>query len=152
VLAKTLDTAVMYVFIRIALTRYEQDVYAMRARGEALTPERLSGLCDGQLANVWGDAMTDRYGFRRTMWAPMPHFVHERFYLYAYAFAFLLAAGLLARSQETRFAERYERFLAAGGSASPDELLGIIGVDLNDSGIWDDGFSVIESWLDRIDA
>jgi oligoendopeptidase F len=30
--------------------------------------------------------------------------------------------------------------------------MSIIGVDLNDSGVWDDGFSVIESWLDRIDA
>ena len=152
VLAKTLDTAVMYVFVRVALTRYEQDAYAMRARGEALTPERLGDLCDAHLATVGGDAMTDRHGFRRTVWAPMPHFVHERFYLYAYAFAFLLAAGLIVRSRETGFAEHYERFLAAGGSASPDELLRIIGVDLNDSGIWDDGFSVIESWLGRIEA
>jgi oligoendopeptidase F len=152
VLAKTLDTAVMYVFVRIALTRYEQEAYAMRARGEALTSERLSDLCDAQLATVAGDAMTDEFRLRRTMWASMPHFVHERFYLYAYAFAFLLAAGLLVRSKESGFAERYERFLAAGGSASPDELMSIIGVDLSDSGIWDEGLSVIESWVDRIDA
>jgi oligoendopeptidase F len=152
VLAKTLDTAVMYVFVRIALTRYEQEAYAMRARGEALTSERLSDLCEAQLATVAGDAMTDELRLRRTMWASMPHFVHERFYLYAYAFAFLLAAGLLVRSKESEFAERYERFLAAGGSASPDELMSIIGVDLSDSGIWDEGFSVIEGWLDRIDA
>lgn len=152
VLAKTLDTAVTYVFVRIALTRYEQEAFAMRARGEALTSERLSDLCEAQLATVAGDAMTDEFRLRRTMWAFMPHFVHERFYLYAYAFAFLLAAGLLAHSKESGFAERYERFLAAGGSASPHELMSIIGVDLNDSGVWDDGFSVIESWLDRIDA
>jgi oligoendopeptidase F len=149
-LAKVLDTAIVYVFLRGALTRYEQNAYALRGRGEALTPGRLSDLCDAELGKLWGDAMTDAYGVRRTIWAPMPHMVHERFYLYAYAFAFLLAAGLLARSRQPDFAERYERFLAAGGSAPPDELVATLGIDLNDNAIWDDGFAVIEGWIDRL--
>jgi oligoendopeptidase F len=94
--------------------------------------------------------MTDAYGVRRTIWAPMPHMVHERFYLYAYGFAFLLAAGLLSRSRQPDFAERYQRFLAAGGSAPPDELMATLSIDLNDNAIWDDGFAVIESWIDRL--
>jgi oligoendopeptidase F len=59
---------------------------------------------------------------------------------------------LLARSREAGFGERYERFLAAGGSASPAEALSMLGVDPNDPGTWDEGFGVIESWLDRISA
>jgi oligoendopeptidase F len=149
-LAKVLDTAMLYVFVRGALTRYEQNAYALRARGETLTAERLSELCDAELAKVWGDAMTDAHGARRTTWAPMPHMVHARFYLYAYAFAFLLAAGLLARSRQPDFAERYLRFLAAGGSASPSELMRMVGVDLSHPGIWDEGFAVIEGWIDRL--
>lgn len=149
-LAKVLDTAILYVFVRSVLTRYEQKAFAIRARGEALTPERLSDLCESELAKLWGDAMTDVHGVRRTMWAPTPHMVHTPFYLYAYAFAFLVAAGLLARSRESGFAERYERFLAAGGSASPEELMAILGLDLNATSIWDDGSAVIESWIDRL--
>jgi oligoendopeptidase F len=76
--------------------------------------------------------------------------VHERFYTYAYTFAFLLAAGLVARSREEGFGERYERFLAAGGSASPEELMAILEVDLRDPEIWNDGFSAMEGWIDRI--
>jgi oligoendopeptidase F len=151
-LAKVLDTAMLYVFVRTALTRYEQKAHALRADGNALTPERLSDLCDAELANVWGDAMTDVHAVRRTMWAPMPHMVFARFYLYAYAFAFLIAAGLLAHSRKPDFAERYARFLAAGGSASPDELMAILGVDLNDTAVWDDGFAVIASWIDQLAA
>ena len=151
-LAKVLDTAILYVFVRGALTRYEQQAYALRARGDALTPERLSDLCDAELTKLWGDTMTDTLGVRRTMWAPMPHMVHARFYLYAYAFAFLLAAGLLADSRQPDFAARYEHFLAAGGSASPDELLAILGVDLTATTIWDDGFAVIERWIDLLAA
>jgi oligoendopeptidase F len=149
-LAKALDTAIVYVFVRGALTRYEQNAYALRGRGEALTPGRLSDLCDAELGKLWGDAMTDAYGVRRTIWAPMPHMVHERFYLYAYGFAFLLAAGLLARSRQPDFAERYQCFLTAGGSAPPDELMATLSIDLNDNAIWDDGFAVIESWIDRL--
>ena len=148
-LAAVLDSAILYVFVRSALTRYEQNAYALRARGDTLTPERLSELCDAELARLWGDAMTDAHGLRRTMWAPMPHMVMARFYLYAYAFAFLLAAGLLARSREPDFADRYERFLAAGGSAPPHELMATLGVDLDDTAIWEDGFAVIEGWIDR---
>jgi oligoendopeptidase F len=132
------------------LTRYERNAYGLHARGDALTPERLSDLCDAELAKVWGDAMSDVHGVRRTIWAPMPHMVHARFYLYMYAFAFLLPAGLLARSRQPDFAERYERFLAAGGSASPDELLAILDVHLGNTAIWGDGFAVIESWIDQL--
>jgi oligoendopeptidase F len=65
-------------------------------------------------------------------------------------FAFLLAAGLLARSRRPDYAERYERFLAAGGPASPDELLAIVDLDLNATTIWDHGFAVIEGWIDQL--
>ena len=61
-----------------------------------------------------------------------------------------LAAGLVARSREPDFAERYERFLTAGGSASPAELLAIVGVDVGDPEIWNDGFSVLEGLVERM--
>ena len=80
----------------------------------------------------------------------MPHFVMARFYPYAYTFAFLLAAGLVARSREPGFAERYERFLTAGDSASPAELLAVVGVELGDPEVWNDGFSVLEGFVDRM--
>jgi oligoendopeptidase F len=149
-LARTLDEAVSVAFLATALARYEQKSYALRADGQALTAARLNDFCDAELAKVWGDAVTDEQGSRRAMWASFPHFVHERFYTYAYVFAFLLAAGLLPRSREPGFDERYERFLAAGGSAAPEELFGILDVDLGNPGIWESGFAVMEEWLDRM--
>jgi len=102
------------------------------------------------MAKVWGDAVTDELGSGKLWWASLPHFVHARFYHYAYTFAFLLAAGLVARSREPGFAGRYERFLAAGGSASPAELMAIVGVDLGDPEIWNDGFAVLEGFVERM--
>jgi oligoendopeptidase F len=149
-LAQTLDQSVAVAFMAGAFTRFEQRAYATRAEGQALSPERLRDLCGAALAPVSGEAMTDELGSTSLLWASMPHFVHERFYTYAYSYAFLLAAGLVARSQADGFAERYERFLAAGGSAGPEELMGILDVDLRDADIWNDGFAVLEGWIDRI--
>ena len=150
VLARTLDHSVVVAFMASAFARFEQQAYAVRADGQALNAERLGGLCDEALAPMRGDAMSDEQGSFTRLWASMPHFVHERFYTYAYTFAFLLSAGLLARSREPGFGERYERFLAAGGSAAPAELMRILEVDLSDPEIWNDGFAVLEGWIDRI--
>ena len=149
-LARVLDQAVGVAYTSAALTRFEQAAYALRAEGQALNVDRLNNLCEAAIAKVWGDAVTDELGSGKLIWASLPHFVHFRFYNYAYTFAFLLAAGLVARSREPGFAEHYERFLTAGGSASPEELLDIVGVDLGDPEIWNDGFSVLEGFVERM--
>ena len=140
----------MSAYMSAAFARFEQAAYALRAEGQALTADRLNALCEAAVAKVWGDAVTDELGSGKLWWASLPHFVHARFYNYAYTFAFLLAAGLVARSREPGFAERYERFLTAGGSASPAELLAVVGVDLGDPEIWNDGFAVLEGFVERM--
>jgi oligoendopeptidase F len=55
----------------------------------------------------------------------------------------------VARSREPSFAERYGRFLTAGGSASPAELMAVVGVDLGDPEIWNHGFAV-EGFVERM--
>jgi oligoendopeptidase F len=149
-LARELDQAVISVYMSAAFARFEQAAYAVRAEGQALNADRLNALCASEVAKVWGDAVTDELGSATLWWASLPHFVHERFYTYSYTFAFLLAAGLVARSSEPGFAERYERFLSAGGSASPEELLAVVGLDLGDPGIWNDGFAVLEGFVERM--
>jgi oligoendopeptidase F len=149
-LARELDQAVIAAYMSAAFARFEQAAYALRAEGQALTADRLNGLCETAVAKVWGKAVTDELGSAELWWASLPHFVAERFYHYAYTFAFLLAAGLVARSREPGFGERYERFLAAPGSASPEELLAVVGVDLGDPEIWNDGFTVLEGLVDRM--
>ncbi len=149
-LARTLDQAVVATFMAAAFAHFEQRAYALRAEGQALTAERLDELCGSAVAQVRGDGLSDELGAGTLNWASQPHFVHERFYTYAYTFAFLLAAGLVARSHEPGFPERYERFLSAGNSAGPEELTALLGVDLHGADVWDDGFAVLEHWIDGL--
>ncbi len=149
-LARWLDQAVVSAFTAPAYARFEQAAYGLRSDGQALTAERLGDLSASAVGALWGDAVTDELRSGRLPWAAMPHFVHERFYTYSYAFAFLLALGLHARAGEPGFAERYERFLTAGGSASPEELLALVEVDLRDPNVWNDGYAALAGWIDRI--
>jgi oligoendopeptidase F len=151
-LALQLDAAVHVAYMTAAQARFEQAAYAVRAEGQALNADRLNTLGEATVAKVWGDAVTDDLGCGRLFWASMPHFIHYRFYTYAYAFAFLIAARLVARAREPSFVERYERFLAAGGSASTEELLAVVGVDLGDPEIWNDGFAVLEGFVEKLTA
>jgi oligoendopeptidase F len=148
-LARELDGAVVAAYMSAAFARFEQHAYVLRAEGQALTADRLNALSEAAVAKVWGDAVTDELGCGKLYWASLPHFVHYRFYTYGYTFAFLIAAALLARSREPDFGERYERFLMTGGSASPQERLAVVGVDLGDSQIWNEGFAVLEGFVER---
>lgn len=150
-LANELDQMVSVAFMATAFVRFEQQTYAARAGGQALTPDRLSDLCGAALDEAYGGAVRDEPGILPIGWALFPHFVHERFYMYAYVFALLVAAGLVRRVGEPGFTERYTEFLARGGSGTPEELLAIVGVDLAAPGVWDDGFALIASWLDAIE-
>ena len=149
-LARALDQAVAAAYMSAAFARFEQSAYALRAEGQALTVDRLNALSEAAMAELLGNAVTDELGVASLYWASMPHFVNERFYTYAYTFAFLLAAGLAAHSREPRFAARYERFLTAGGSASPEEKLALVGLDLGDPEIWNDGFAVLDGFVERM--
>src|SRR5262249_24440079 len=147
-LACELDSAVHVAYMTAAFARFEQAAYALRTDGQALSADRLNALSEAAAAKVWGDGVTEHLGSGKLSWASMPHFIPYRFSPYAYAFAFLIAAGLLARAREPGFAERYERFLTAGGSASTEELLAVVGVELDDPEIWNDGFAVLEGFVE----
>jgi oligoendopeptidase F len=150
-LVMELDQTVAVAFMATAFVRFEQRTYAARSEGQALTPERLSDLCGAAVGEGFGDGVGDELGLLPIGWALFPHFVHERFYMYAYVFALLVAAALVRRSREPGFAGRYTEFLARGGSGSPEELLAILCIDLGAPDVWDDGFALITSWLDAIE-
>jgi oligoendopeptidase F len=149
-ISSTLDQAIVAVWMATAFMRFEHRAYELRGEGQALNAERLGGLTDSVLADFKGDALTDELGVATRLWALLPHFVHERFYMHSYVSAFLLAAGLLQRVHEPGFAEQYEGFLSAGGSAGPEELFEMLDVDLRDPHVWSAGFEVLDGWIDRL--
>ena len=83
-------------------------------------------------------------------WSYIPHFIHSPFYCYAYSYGQLLVLalyGLYKRSDKTEFIKNYIRFLSAGGSQSPKELISAFGFDIDDEKFWELGILEIEALL-----
>jgi oligoendopeptidase F len=141
------------VFRQTVLSRYEQRAYGLRAEGSTLTSERLSAIWFEENAKYYGDSLLLPDGYRLG-WSYIPHFISTRFYTYAYVFAHLATLALYARYRErgADFVEPYIAFLAAGGSSSPTELLGALGVDLADPGVWDPGFAEMTRMVELAEA
>ena len=139
------ENAFAAIFRQTVLARFEQRAYALRTEGRALTAERLSEVWQEQQALYYGDALALPDGYR-VGWSYIPHFIHVRFYTYAYSFAQLVALLLYGRYREDpeAFVPRYLDFLAAGGSASPAELLAPFGLDLHSTDTWREAFARLE--------
>jgi oligoendopeptidase F len=74
--------------------------------------------------------------------------------VYAYAYGQLLALSVYRRYIEEgeSFVPRYLELLSAGGSRSPEQLGGIVGIDLADPGFWDSGLALVEQQLVAAEA
>ena len=66
-------------------------------------------------------------------WARIPHF-YTAFYVYKYATGFSCAAAIVRKLEtEPGMLERYKRFLSAGGSDYPLEILKEAGIDVGEA-------------------
>ena len=141
-LADRAESAMASIFRQTLMARFEGRAYAARGEGKALTRDRLAELWLEENARYYAESIELPEGYRLG-WAYIPHFIHVRFYTYAYAFAHLVAFSLLARYREDpeRFAPAYLEFLASGASRSPQELLAPLGVDLRDPQTWAHAFA-----------
>jgi oligoendopeptidase F len=143
--ADRLETAFAAVFRQTVLARFEQRAYRLRMEGRALTADRLSVVWQEEQARYYGDAIVIPNGYG-VGWSYITHFIHVRFYTYAYSFAQLVALLLHRRYREDpeAFVPRYLDFLRAGGSESPAQLLRPFGVDLQSDETWQQAFAELE--------
>jgi oligoendopeptidase F len=152
-LASSVETAFATVFRQTHMVRYEQGAYGLRAEGKALLPDRLGEVWLATNRPYYGDAVDLPEGYRFG-WAYIPHFIHTRFYTYAYVFAHLASLALYARYREDSdaFVGPYLDFLSIGGAASPQEQLAGIGLDISRDDCWDAGFAEIERLIAMAEA
>jgi oligoendopeptidase F len=148
--AERLEDAFASIFRQTVLARFEQDAYRLRASGSALTGDRLSELWVDRNTRWYGDALALPDGYRLG-WSYIPHFVHFRFYTYAYSFAQLVALLLFRRYKDDgeAFTPRYLELLATGGAASPAGLLEPFGLDLRSVDTWREAFAELDALCDR---
>jgi len=146
-----LENAFAAIYRQTVLARFEQRAYAARAEGRSLAAERLNELWWEENGKYYGDALEMPDGYHMG-WSYIPHFIHVRFYTYAYSFAALVALLLYSRYRQDAdaFAPRYLELLQAGGSMSPADLLAPFGLDLRSTDTWREAFTELDGF--RVEA
>lgn len=151
-LASKVEDMLNTVVRQIAFHQFETRVHDQRRQGE-LTPDAIGDIWMGVQGESLGPAIRfdDDY---RVFWTYIPHFIHSPFYVYAYAFGDCLVNSLYAVYQDAEqgFAEKYLEMLSAGGTLRHKELLAPFGLDAGDPAFWGRGLSVIEGFIDELEA
>ena len=144
--ADRLENAFAAIYRQTVLARFEQRAYGLRSEGLSLGAERLSELWIEENGKYYGDSLLMPEGYALG-WSYIPHFIHVRFYTYAYSFAQLVALLLYRRFREDSeaFAPKYLELLAAGGSASPADLVAPFGLDLRSTETWREAFAELDA-------
>lgn len=116
-------------FRQTQFAEFEKKAHDMDLNGEALTADSLSDMYYELNKKYYGGAAVHNDEIRYE-WARIPHF-YNAFYVYKYATgitsAVNIADGILKNPGNV---VGYKKFLSAGGSDSPYEILKIAGVDL----------------------
>jgi oligoendopeptidase F len=151
--ADRLENSFAAIYRQTVLARFEQRAYATRAGGLSLATERLNELWLEENARYYGDALVLPDGYALG-WSYIPHFIHTRFYTYAYSFAQLVALLLYRRYRQDPdgFTPKYLDLLGSGGSASPAELLAQFGLDLRSADTWREAFTELDMLREEAEA
>lgn len=149
-LVSKIDDTLATVFRQVAMNRFEDRIHTERREGGELKADRFSKhWMETQEAMFQGSVtLGDHY---QHWWSYVPHFLRTPGYVYAYAFGELLVLALYAKYEESEsgFADQYLDVLRAGGSDWPHDLVGQLGVDLEDEDFWQTGLSQIESLIEK---
>ena len=152
-LVAKIDDTLATVFRQVAMNRFEERVHTDRREEGELPADRFSKhWMETQKAMFEGSVTLGEH--YRHWWSYIPHFLHTPGYVYAYAFGELLVLAMYARYQEAgdAFADEYLDLLRAGGSDWPHELVGRVGVDLEDENFWQRGLSQIEELIEQAES
>lgn len=136
-----------------AMYRFEQAIHAHRRDKGELTLADFGNYWQTEIQAMFGDSV-ELGEEHRLWWSYIGHFTGSPFYVYAYSFGELLVLSLYRRSltEGKAFADKYLKMLRAGGSLTPQELVAIVDVDLDDPAFWQGGFDVLGDMVARFES
>ena len=139
-------------FRQTQFAEFEFMAHDMAEKGQPLTKD---GLCEAYLE------LNKKYYGRSVVsdpeiayeWARIPHF-YRAFYVYKYATGIISAISIAERiyNEGAPAVEDYFKFLSAGGSDSPVELLKLAGVDLTKKDAFEAAMASFKDALEQFEA
>lgn len=138
------------IFRQIACFNFELELHtAIRAKG-AVPKEEIAEMMNRHMASYLGPevALRPEDGYFFVYWSHLRNF----FYVYTYALGQLASKVFLARlTADKNFSGAIEKFLSAGGSARPEDILKSIGVDITAPEFFAEGLASISRDIDELE-
>ena len=152
ILANKIEDMINTVVRQIAFLEFETKVHDERKNGE-ISLDRLNEIwLEVQKESLSEDnfIFDDEYKY---YWMYIPHFIHNPFYVYSYAFGDCLVNSLygIYQNQPDGFAEKYVTLLSAGSTKRYDELLKPFGLNPKDPTFWQQGLNVLIKLIDELE-
>ncbi|MCQ2419631.1 MAG: M3 family metallopeptidase [Clostridia bacterium] len=120
--------------------------------GNALNPEEMTAKWNELSKLYYGDNYTTgEYGGYR--WTTLDHLYYDH-YVFKYATSVCYASAIAQAiiSGEDGIIDRYKDFLKAGDSCSPEDALRIVGIDITDSEVYENGLQFFYRVLDEYET
>lgn len=147
---KLFDSVKSTIFRQTMFAEFEEKVHAIHEGGGALSKDRLCDLYYELNKDYFGDKVKLLEEVKYE-WARIPHFF-TAFYVYKYAIGLICALNFADRltKGEKNAREKYiNKFLCAGCSKKPVEILKEAGCDLEDEKTYLDTFEFLKDKLDE---
>ena len=137
------------VFRQTMFSEFEKFAHETAESDETLTPQKLSNYYLELNKKYYGPAVVHDELISYE-WARIPHF-YRAFYVYKYSTGMISAVNIASMIlSDPKNLDGYKRFLSAGGSMSPLDILKLAGVDLTDKKAFDFALSDFKWALDRL--
>lgn len=150
ILFKQLEEFCIVIYEVASRILFEKSLYRAIENGEYLDAEKITNLFAKSRKDYFGEAI-EFLPEQDSDWMWKPHYFRNtlRFYNYPYVFAELTVLSLYNKYKKEgdSFKPKFENFLAAGASKSPEELVKDMGMDLMDRNFWKMGFDEIRTVL-----
>lgn len=152
-LSARVESVFATVFRQVSMHCFEEEAHGARRRAGEVPIGALNEMWMTTQQAMFCDSLTlnQRY---ESWWSYIPHFIHTPGYVYSYAFGELLAMSIHAAYQRlgSGFIDSYLGVLAAGGSASPAQILSKVGLNIDDPEFWSTGLKMIELLIVRAET
>ena len=139
-------------FRQTQFAEFEFIAHDMCEKGQPLTKDALCKVYHDLNKKYYGRSVVsdDEIAYE---WARIPHF-YRAFYVYKYATGIITAVSIAERiyNEGQTAVDDYFKFLSAGGSDSPVELLKLAGVDLTKMDAFDSCMASFKSALEEFES
>jgi oligoendopeptidase F len=137
------------IFRQIACFNFEVEMHKTIREKGAMSKEEFCTIMNKHMSSYLGPKfkLNPNDGLFFVQWSHLRRF----FYVYSYAFGQLASKALYERySKDKKYIEKIKKFMATGGSMSPEDTFKAIGVDVRKPDFWKDGLKTIETDIELL--